>query len=175
VVSGQLRKKCGRVDGKNLENAGEMNFFLMSKVVFLGVWVGISCEGVWRGHVFSEVTGFFRGEFLPMKLFYRLGGGGTVVGGQWPTGRFFVQRFSIFPRFLGFLCSGSDRLLVGFLLILGKLGARGEDFFATELQISTIIWSWVFGLWSWGGDIRCQISARKVPHLLFADFPLADI
>jgi hypothetical protein len=33
--------------GKNLENAGETNFFLASEVVFFGVQVNISCEGVW--------------------------------------------------------------------------------------------------------------------------------
>jgi hypothetical protein len=42
-------------------------------------------------------------------------------------------------------------LLVGFLLMLGKLGAKGKDFFATDLKISTIFkvlgfWSWVLGL-----------------------------
>jgi hypothetical protein len=39
-ISGQIsaskavRTKVGKLDGKNLENAGNMNFFLMSEVVF---------------------------------------------------------------------------------------------------------------------------------------------
>jgi hypothetical protein len=59
----------------------------------------------------------------------------------------------------------------GVFVDVGQAGRGGEGFFATEMQISMI-----FG-GSWGeiSDVRNQMSARKVPHLIFADFPPADI
>jgi hypothetical protein len=65
VVSRQLSERDSLVArqklgcGKNLENAGKMNFFLMSRVEFLGKFVVLSCEGGRRGLVFAGIARFF--------------------------------------------------------------------------------------------------------------------
>jgi hypothetical protein len=64
-----------------------------------------------------------------------------VISGQLQHGGmgwiFLSSNFQFFPRFFGIGCFVSARLLVGFLLVLGKLGVRGKTFCSTEMQIST--------------------------------------
>jgi hypothetical protein len=74
-----------------------------------------------------------------------LGGGRSsgqwpVVGGQLRQGRavgeFFVQHFSIFPRFLRCEWVWVSPTLEGVFLLFAKLGEVGGKFFATKVEIS---------------------------------------
>jgi hypothetical protein len=67
----------------------------------------------------------------------------SVVSGSWlgatgeAAGGFFVQHFSIFPRFLDSDVPYRIGCWRGFFLMLGKLGVKGRRFCSTEVKIST--------------------------------------
>jgi hypothetical protein len=61
---------------------------------------------------------------------------------------FFVQQFSIFPRFLDGGWTWVSPTLEGIFLMFAKLGEAGGSFFATKVEISTF--SFLLGMFRIG-------------------------
>jgi hypothetical protein len=90
-----------------------------------------------------KTRSFYRTLPSPSALYLRERGvfGYPLTVGE-REGEFFVQHFSIFPRFLD--ADVPDRIVCwwGFFLMLGKMGVKGKGFCSTESKISTKVFDW---------------------------------
>jgi hypothetical protein len=99
--------------------------------------------------------------------------GGFRVHGTGKAGWIFLIAFFKFSTFFGIRMFRIGWLLVGFWLMLGKLGAKGKDFFATDLKISTF-----FGLGHvpdrigyWWGIFGASFAQRREDAKIFYWMP----